>query len=236
MKMKNIFSKKSLTVKQKWKLNKLQLGIVLTLFLEIVAFSKSSHANSVNDYYEGLPKREAPTRLEQSSKSKVTLEAYNKGNPTNQKVKEEASLLLKNPDVRLVSSVEGFGQSAPYTRPGSNRGNPTSGVFGGASGSNGGSGSGNGGGCEPNKIPTYPKFESFDNSKEWLQVLKKKSRQLQEELDELLLKSETEVNEIFSKNNVKSLVKKALKNQKVKKEYQNIKERLNQGLSWSICC
>jgi hypothetical protein len=64
--MKNIFSKnlkaKKLTFKQK-----LKLGIVVTLFLEILAFSKASHANSVDDYFEVLPKTEAPSRLEQSS-------------------------------------------------------------------------------------------------------------------------------------------------------------------------
>lgn len=140
MKMKNIFSKnlevKKLTFKQKLKLKKLQLGIVLTLFLEILAFSKASYANSVDDYFEGLPKSEAPSRLEQSSKSEVTLVSFGKGNPN-------------------------FSTS-PQGKPG---GTPR------------------------------------------------------------------EVNEIFYKNNVQSLVDTALNNQEVKKEFGRIKQRLEDGIN-----
>lgn len=140
-----------------------------------------------------------------------------------------------------VKTVHGTGEADAFTlqpqhlsRPGQRSG---SGFFGGALGSDG-SGPGkpddSGSNSDNEGIPEYPKTDSVEETERHLANMDNHIRELDEltdsdsdtEQDQCQLKN---IDEKFDSKAVQKLTKRALKNQRVKKEYEGIKQRLSEG-------
>jgi hypothetical protein len=80
------------SLKQKLRRKKMQLGITIIIFLELLAFSKKYNKNPVGNYHDEIPKIEFVRLVQQD-------------------INLEESVLLENTDVVLVSSADAWSQS-----------------------------------------------------------------------------------------------------------------------------